>query len=814
MGARSFSIPLSVIILVLLTGGLLITGYGLYGLTMSSGGRLHWRWTNPYLLIFLAMGLLNAGAGYWCGPRKAGAIVAAVLLAALGAAVPAAVVCALALSAFALGRLLLRNPETPASDCLLAGVVAFGTVLGLLAQLPVNNAGTWGLLFALPLVAGRRHARTLWSWKFQQKPSSIHLYLLHCAISAAVLLHVLVGLMPEIGHDSLAMHMFVPSFIAQHQAWHFDAGTYVWAVMPMFVDWLYTAGYLFAGETGARLVNVGCILLLAVLVQRLALWAGACRVGASWAVLLLLVTPLSFLESSSLFIEGMWSVLAAGGTLSLLRLLTKSGNAKTNLLLGSMLLGGSLAAKAVSFIIIPVLALVLLAGLRRWFTRDLLPVAGLALLLFLVTAATPYVTAYVLTGNPVFPFFNAYFQSPIYPPVNFKSAVFSNGVAWDTLYRITFDSGKYLEAKDGAAGFQWLLLVLPAAITLTLARHRRALLLGLICMGWFWLTFEQTAYLRYVFPSFALACVLAGVLLSVAKQAGRWAWRASIVVALVTLALNILYFDSGTYYGKIDLHVITDPREKTAYLNRRLPLRSAVKLVNELNLRFAPVAFFSAPLITGLKADALLTNWYNPRFQNAAVTAGSADELGRLLAREGVDFLVVDYNWKHNRFYLQASEVGDEIAKMGSVSVYRLYDRYRYSKELLPSIDFETGWQLTPGAYRLSAGGLRVNASSPAYSVVKVQAGKEYRYIAEAGCVAGPAKGRLQVNWLGPGGKRVHADIEIFNCTPRAKNYRMDVIAPSAAQQAIVYASGHEAAPVIFKKISLRNRLFNGHRGE
>jgi hypothetical protein len=667
------------IILFLVSGGVL-TGVGLIELGKSEPGA--WRWTQDYLGIFVVLALVIALVGLWRGPRTAGLIVGTLLTLGLGATVPVAAVVFLTLSTFAVGRLLVRAPNVALTDVLLVGIVAVGTVLSILVHLPINNAGSWGLLFALPLVIGWRHLRTVWPAVAAREPLGAHLYLLYCAIGAAALLHLLVALMPEVGHDALAMHLFVPAHVAHHQAWYFDTGNYVWAVMPMFVDWLYTAAYLFAGETAARLVNAASIMLLATLVHRSALWAGANRVGAGWAVLLLLVTPLTFLESSSLFIEGMWSALALGGTLALLRLLTAPNTARTELMLASAMLAGAVAVKAVTFIVLPVLALLLLARLRRWFARELIPVTGFALLMFVAIGAVPYVRAYVLTGNPVFPFFNGYFQSPLYPPVNFSPpAHFELGFAWDTLYRITFDSSRYLDATIGSAGFQWLLLVVPGLLVLALARRHRALVLGVIVIGWMWLTFGQTAYLRYVLPSFALACAVVAVTLSVAESSGRWAWRASIAAALGALALNLLHLHAATWYGEIDLRVITDPRAREAYIDHAAPVRTAVELVNALNHARTPVAFFSSPLTAGLEAEALYANWYNTRFLAAVNAAADSEELARLLAREQVEYVVLDEAWKEIDRHTQVRQITTEITRISTISVRRLDKRYRDAQD-------------------------------------------------------------------------------------------------------------------------------------
>lgn len=664
---------------VVLLAGAVLTLYGLYGLAVQPTEGGQWRWSHEYLMTFLVFWVILAVLGAWRGPFVACVLVSSIVAIAVGVAVQVAVVVAGAVSAYALGRLLLRTPDITITDGMMAGIVVYGTMLGLLAHLPVNTPGTWGILFTVPILMGWRQVCSLWPMKvLSHQSGGLGLFMLHCAIAAAGMLHFLVSLMPEIGHDALAIHLFVPIYVAHNKVWNYDAGTYVWAVMPMLVDWLYTAGYLFAGEMGARLVNVGGIFLLASLVYRIGRWVGAGEGPAAWAVLLLLVTPLTFTESSSLFIEGMWSAFVLGGTFALMRLVTRVGDRNAAMLLAGLLLGGALEAKAVTFMILPVLGLIAIIGYHRWFSRETVSGAVLALLVFLTVGAIPYATAYALTGNPVFPFFNGYFQSPLYPHSNFTAPqMFDRGLAWDSLYRMTFYSGNYLEATPGASGFQWTLLVGPAVAVLIVTWQRRALMLALVVGAWLWLTFEQTAYLRYVFPSFALACVLVAAALSVPALTQGWMRQAWTAVAMVTVVLNLMHFHSGTYYGEIDLRVIADPRARDAYIERNAPVRWAANVVNGLNLKQAPVAFFSAPLTAGLKSDALYANWYNLRFNAAVQKATGSTEMGHLLAQHKVKYVVLDERWEQSNSYPFVKEVTNEVARNQTVSVRRLDSRYK-----------------------------------------------------------------------------------------------------------------------------------------
>lgn len=59
----------------------------------------------------------------------------------------------------------------------------------------------------------------------------------------------------ETHSDALAIHLMIPHQISMIGTWKFDAATYTFAVMPKAANWLFTAHYLLAGESAARLFN-------------------------------------------------------------------------------------------------------------------------------------------------------------------------------------------------------------------------------------------------------------------------------------------------------------------------------------------------------------------------------------------------------------------------------------------------------------------------------------------------------------------------------------------------------------------------------
>ena len=86
---------------------------------------------------------------------------------------------------------------------------------------------------------------------------------------------------------------------------------------------------------------------------------------------------------------------------------------------------------------------------REFAARDL------ALLAVAVTiAAWPYANAWLRTGNPVFPFMNALFRSPLFDATaSFNNPLYNAPLRPWSPYELVWSSGRFIEGFDGAAGF-------------------------------------------------------------------------------------------------------------------------------------------------------------------------------------------------------------------------------------------------------------------------------------------------------------------------------------------------------------------------
>ena len=342
-----------------------------------------------------------------------------------------------------------------------------------------------------------------------------------------------------------------------------------------------------------------------------------------------------------------------------------------------------------------------------------------------------------------------------------------------------------------------------------LARHRRSLLTLAVSAAIVWLTFRQTAYLRYVFPSFAMFAATIGASLGGAVPMRLPARALLTTAAVATIALNLLVFSSASYTCAVSLNALVSASQRDDYIAQRQPLRSAIQLVNELNQEGHPVAFLAPALPTDLHAEAALFSWYNYRFQQRVTAAKTSDDLGEVLARERVRYLLLSESWQNESLRQRIRDTSVEIRRIGNISIRQLPDRYRYQHELLsnPSLQHGKDWQASGAVQFQPDAGATVTVAANLTQRVPVVPGHGYQLSATVRSVQDQSGGnaRLQLAWLNQHGEQLSPEIQVIPCLPEAHVHSVELIAPRGACTALIRVAGHGSEPVIFDSISFRN---------
>ena len=140
-------------------------------------------------------------------------------------------------------------------------------------------------------------------------------------------------------------------------------------------------------------------------------------------------------------------------------------------------------------------------------------IAGMVLVMG-VSGGIWYLRTYMLTGNPVFPFLNGIFRSPLWYIRNeaFNYSAFGfGGLPWVYVrlpWDLTFTSSQFVEAPNGGLGTS-----LPGsdpAVGFLSRRLGRIWAVGLAVLGFSILWMFAVQYLRYWIPALPGCAILAG----------------------------------------------------------------------------------------------------------------------------------------------------------------------------------------------------------------------------------------------------------------------------------------------------------------
>ena len=593
-----------------------------------------------YGLVSVALGLGFLFARRYFVPVVLGAVVLGTWIAVGPGALGATLL--FVFSATVLGKLVF-GPDVEGAVAFLGGAALWVLVLSCLIRVPLHYAAVYLVLLALPLGLGFAIARRLagdWLHLFRPActptlPEFLALFLVAFVGGA----HWLVVLKPEASYDGLAMHMAAAANIASHHAFTIDFRRFVWALMPMGTDWCYGVLYTLGGEYAARLLNLAALAAIALLVFGVARrWVS--NATAALAAFLFLSTPMVQLVTGSLLVENFVAAMSLGAAAALWKFQEK-GTARLALLT-ALLLGTSVAMKlgavAVGVVILPFFIATLWSR-RRELNRPVLLGAVAALV---VSASIPYLTAYVRSGNPIFPFENTRFHSPYFPNEDVKDARYREPLTWRMPFRMTFGSSHYYEAQDGSFGFQYLLflpLTLLCFATIPSYAGRSAAIIGLVGGLIIAIALPNA---RYCYP--VLPFLLLGATAAVASLAARrqFLFRASLFAALLAGLLNTYFLPaSGWLHKEFFSAPLFSKSGQHEYLLSQAPLRELIAYINKVD-RAAPVAFLDSSTFAGLIAPAYARNWHDYKFWQQVEDIQDPQDLYRLFTGLGVQRLIVE----------------------------------------------------------------------------------------------------------------------------------------------------------------------------
>ncbi|MEM4989479.1 hypothetical protein V8G57_18985 [Collimonas sp. H4R21] len=716
------------------------------------------------------------------------------------------------------------------------GFAVIGTLVAMLAHLPVNIPSLYFVLFSLLAIVAAwrlkrvgRFTRLAWpSFTRTQRPLAENL--LAAITLVGFTLVMAVTTFPELGYDALAFHLNIPAKMLETGMWRFDVKQYVWSVMPFGADWLLVPPYFLAGEQGARLLNSSFLLAIVLYGYRMLVP----KIGPALAMAvpaLLLTWPISFLEMGSTFIE---APLAFFFLVSLGELQTsdRAGVAKGRWMVLGAMAGFACSIKLLGVLIIPFLLVGALLRSRVGKFQQLTPAAFiLGFAVFLVFALPPYVVAYLKTGNPVFPFYNSVFRSPDFivgsmfgDGSDFSNPFYKKAVDLKLFWDMSIHSTGFGEFQSPGALGVVLLVLFPLSL-LVAASTRRWWVLAtlLVATAYVVLVFRNQAYLRYAFPVFPWL-VIFGVW---ALSRLRHSLFCGTVIVLILCLINLLRFPVGFWpLQQFDLNLLWKRDANAALLLRSKPEAVAGQIISKMgNLKGKKILIVGLdPVYSSFPDGTFADAWHSWTYYAPSLKDRS---MRTSIARIGAEIVVHTVGRGYSR-EAELLDITTELFRIGDVRVGLVKPDAIYTQEHIVNVELANGaqnWQLNGAT--IEAKGIAASESTPItqtiefksidLSVLQPDLARLIRLILpttvnvdplsleiQTTCPAGHSF-RSTIRWMGPSHNLISEDVMAYPCGPDFGKSQHAILKPGAASSATISIASTDQRPVTFNRISLRS---------
>ena len=552
--------------------------------------------------------------------------------------IPILAVLAFLISSWALGSKLLAATDDSATRsqlyATLLGMAVYIFLMTFVARLPIHYPAVYIVALAIPVLIdirgmGRRLKASAIAL-VRSRPRTRTQALAFALLVFVLGMHWLIVPQPEASADGLAMHMAVPANIAMHHVLTYRPDRIIWSVMPMGADWCYTIVYMLGGEFAARLLNFAMLLLVEALLYRAARRFVSPVIG--FVILALFAsTSLVALVTGSLFVENFLTAMIIG---MLLAIWEFGDTGRKRFLYAAAVFGGTALATKLGGLAYVLAALPIAAIEMRRHARDagFKPAlsSGIAVLLLLAAGLPSYAIAWGMTRNPVFPFMNRKFPSPLLDHgANFVDYRYIQPIRLTSAYDLTFHSERYCEGRAGSMGFGYLLLVPLGLIALPFVKRRYATGAALVSIAGGAIVLALLPNARYLYPALPLMLVPFAALLG-------WLTpgilrRVLISAAVGCVGLNAWFLEVSNYYhGDFYEKAPLSRASRQVYIHKVAPLREIGQFMNRYHPG-APVLLADGSDLAAFDADVYVNGWHQQHVLNRLQLARNEREIATTL---------------------------------------------------------------------------------------------------------------------------------------------------------------------------------------
>jgi len=404
-----------------------------------------------------------------------------------------------------------------------------------------------------------------------------------------------------------------------------------------------------------------------------------------------------------------------------------------------------------------------------------------------------YAVAWSLTGNPLFPLYNAVFKSPFAPATNFGDLRWVHGFSLKSYVRLFFQTSDFLESGNYVAGWQYLVLLPLAVLAMWRASVPAVLRLALLPLfGFGLIMFSATQYWRYLFPVMPVAGLLFAVLF-IGKN--RKFQRVAQALALLIIGLNFAAFSQISWLTRAPAGNAYAQAGKQEFMRTFAPAAMLTERINQLAPGSRVLYPSDTPYGAHLYGTPLFTNFYSPAREARFAALKDEQSMADFLTQEKVDFAILSMSDMRGAdsppalLRAHMAKYGSVVAQEGPYLLYRLSD----SPQLYRTVfDSRTARQTEARADGLPlpfpAAGVTAT-STPQVAPILAQRAKQARYSVHFKCPSDTGFLIAQINW-----DKGAPYYRLVPCLTKGVSFAESVAIPFGANQGLLFVTVRDAA--------------------
>ena len=740
-------------------------------------------------------------------------LVLAYLLGSAGLVEVATVVLWLA-SVSATGALVLRwcyssgkDADISATEAFVVGTAIWMAALGVMMHFPVNFRGFHLGVLLLPfLCLHGLPAQTATS--LRSKALGFHAWMQSIPFWAFCLGLAIIGwsvrwaAFPSMAYDDHAGHLRLWTELLTERRALFDVKGQIWAVAPFASDLIYAGISLVAGADARSAINLMLAIALLALIARV-LHQMRAPAWVQWLLVVLMAT--TPMLGNLLLTMQTELALAVIGMASLRLVLNAKGGWRGQYVLGILACSAMCAAIKLPGVIFGATMLLALA-VNLWMQRGPARTASAylkwpALIVIIVLAfvsAHSYANAWLTTGNPLFPLYNAIFKSPFAPVSNFSDPRWIHGFGIRSYVRAFFHTSEFFEGGNYTAGWQYLVmlpLALAAVWTAPIPSRLRLAIVPLLGFGF--AMFAATQYWRYVFPVMPIACVTMAALFIGKNRTVR---NASLALAILCILANLAFYHRVSWMMGAPAGTAYTQAEKQVLVSQYAPVAVLTGKVNQMAPGSRVLYPEDTPFGASLHGTPLYVNWYSPARSAQFAALKTPADVAAFLQQDRIDFAVLGLgdadtsNLPKKLLREHIAQYGTAVAQEGTYILYSLQDAptvYRKAFDLKQPGDIALLMPVTPQGV-LATAQPRVLANLPVFRSRQARFGVKFNCPAKTGYFI------AQINW-----DKGAPYYRLVACEAGGTFFDEAVPIPPGSTRAELYATVRDSDPVQVEKLTV-----------